>query len=146
MQHFETVLLAELRIGLFGQPALVEHMTALSLADLSGLPIIAHSEKSGMQQLLSAFMRLHRTPIKPVIVSNSLSVTSHLAASGAGFIFLPRQIAFPDLKSGKIREVPLVDDLPTIRYVAAYRGDDLTSMSREVGILASQVCDFGDKT
>lgn len=145
MQHFETVLLAELRIGLFGKPELVAGMPPLSLADLPRLPIIAHSEKSGMQQLLSAFMRLHRTPIKPVIASNSLSVTSHLAASGAGFIFLPRQIAFPDLTSGKICEVPLLDELPTIRYVAAYRSDDLTSMSHDVGVLASEVCDFGNK-
>lgn len=140
--EMRSVELAGIEIALFGAPDRVKGLSPLSLTDLERLPIIAHSQFSGMQKTLDAFMRRRGISLDTPISSNSLSVTIHLASSGSGYVFLPRGVQFPDLARGLIREVPMAEPLPTIHYVAAFRKDDLTALSSEVSEIAADVCDF----
>ncbi|WBU61594.1 MFS transporter [Paracoccus albus] len=87
-----SIELAQLQIGVFGAPAKVKNMGSLCIEELQEIPIIAHSQLSGTQKTLNSFMRRRGIYLEPHISSNSLSVTVHLAASGMGFVFLPRGV------------------------------------------------------
>lgn len=137
--------LARLELGLFGAPKRVDVLRDLRIRDLGYLPIIGHSRHSGMQRTLDAFFRRQDIHIEPLIASNSLSTTIHLAASGIGFVFIPKGIAFPDIARGLIRPIPMAEALPSVRYVAAYRRDDLTEISHEIAGIAAGACDFNTR-
>lgn len=84
---------------------------SLSLADLSGLPVVAPSYLGSSRGLFDTACRAARAQIKPVLETNSPHVAAAFLADGRGVaVMVPRVLAL-HLALGQVKAIPIVDPI-----------------------------------
>ncbi|WP_439598284.1 LysR family transcriptional regulator [Falsiroseomonas sp.] len=114
---------------------------SLTLADLAGMPLVAPSYLGSSRDLFDTACRAARSPIRPMLETNSPHVAAAFIADGKGVaVMVPRVLAL-HLAQGKVRAVPLADPLLTGGRIAllARRGRRLPAAAEALSASLARV-------
>jgi DNA-binding transcriptional LysR family regulator len=126
-------------------PQAVECPETIPLARLADYPILAQTERSGLQAVTNEWLRRHRVNINMMLSSNSLSALCGLTLAGFGISMLPKDFFFHHVEAGRLKIIETIPALPALEYYVAYRQDGLHSVAEIVADWAVRTAAFRSK-
>jgi DNA-binding transcriptional LysR family regulator len=123
-------------------PRAVECPGTIPLARLADYPILAQSERSGLQAVLNEWLLRHRVDVDMMLSSNSLSALCGLTLAGFGISMLPKDYFFHHVESSRLKIIETIPALPALEYYVAYRQDGLRSVAEIVADWAVRTAVF----
>lgn len=138
----EQVSLAQSRNSWMGSPDLVQGEKTYPIAQLVEFRILMQSNRSGTGVFVSRWLRSEGIVVRHHVYSDSLIALLGMTAAGLGITFLPRDCFAPQVREGKLVEIPTTPALPDIPYVALFRRDRPSAFIRTVADIGKSCCDF----
>ena len=86
----------------------------ITLKDISTLPLICLEEKSTTRKILEEFYKANQLKVQPSFEFGSLEVILEAVKSNMGIGFVSKNVAEQDLIAEKIREIPIIEEIPKI--------------------------------
>jgi DNA-binding transcriptional LysR family regulator len=123
-------------------PEMVPKRGAIPLADISQFPLLTQGNASGTGMAYGRFLQDHGVTPRRALSSNNLVAQIGLTVSGMGVSYLPRACLQYLVTGGVLGVIKTTPPLPPIKYVALYRSDHPSSLTREIAHLAAACCDF----
>ncbi|WP_189685902.1 LysR family transcriptional regulator [Pseudorhodoferax aquiterrae] len=124
------------------KPGLVEAGRRIRLHELAQHQLLLQGSRSGTGLLYDSWMRnLGVQPARPIVVHNLVALMG-LTISGLGVSYLPREAVAPMVQSGLLAVLDVTPALPSVPYVAMYKGEHRSSLLASVVMLAQESCDF----
>jgi DNA-binding transcriptional LysR family regulator len=124
------------------KPGLVEAGRRIRLHELAQHQLLLQGARSGTGLLYDSWMKnLGVQPAKPIVIHNLVALIG-LTVSGLGVSYLPRQAVAPMVRDGLLAVLDVTPALPSVAYVAMYKGEHRSSLLASVVMLAQESCDF----
>jgi DNA-binding transcriptional LysR family regulator len=137
-----SVRLAEISNAWMARPGLVKERHPLTLNELAAYPILVQGRRSHSASAVHRWMKTHDVVFPQMIHSVNMMTVLGLAVAGMGIGTFPRG-SFKRLEDeGKLIEIAVTENLPTIPYAAMYKHNRPSVLIENVIKIAQQVCNF----
>ncbi|MDT0684576.1 LysR family transcriptional regulator [Roseicyclus sp. F158] len=141
----EQVPLARSRNSWMGSPDLVRVTETVPIEQLVEYRILMQSNRSGTGHFVSRWLRSEGVVARHHVFSDSLIALLGMTAAGLGITYLPRDCFEPQVREGKLVEIPTTPALPDIPYVTLFRRDRPSAFIRSVADIGKACCDFSQQ-
>lgn len=123
-------------------PELYPSDEVLSLSDLSGFTMLVQGSRSGTGLIYGRWLSSHEVAPSKTIHCESLVAQIGFTVSGLGVSYLPVPVTARLVKEGRLKRLPMVTQLPHIRYAVFYRHDRSSDFKKTIAGFAEQCCSF----
>jgi len=107
-------------------------LAPVSLRDLASCPVLLLEKGSNSRRFIDSFFKEKQVPFTPEIELGSNDLLAEFAAVGLGVACVVREFVGPELASGRLFEVKLVDEIPARKAgVVTLRDVPLSRAARE---------------
>lgn len=141
----DQVPLTSVRNSWMGSPDLVLGTKMHRLDQLTRYKILMQGNRSGTGVFVSRWLRSEGIVTYHHVFSESLIALLGMTAAGLGITYLPSDCFAPQIRGGKLVEIPTTPALPDIPYVAMFRRDRPSTFIRTVADIAKSSCDFSQQ-
>jgi len=114
----------------------------LSYADLAQFTMLVQGTRSGTGLVYGRWLAEHGVGASRTIPCESLVAQVGFTVSGLGVSYLPVTVMTPLLQAGRLRRLPVVGQLPQVRYAVYYRSDRDSHFRQRITELARECCGF----
>ena len=109
---------------LVASPDQVTEGANLSLKDLQGTKIFLREEAVGIKATVEGFLNskgMRLNDFEVVSVAGSNEAIKKMIKEGMGVSFFPMEMVRQDLERGELKEIPLKEGVPVLKFFLAYR-------------------------
>jgi DNA-binding transcriptional LysR family regulator len=124
------------------KPGMLDSRKPMRLHELATHRLLTQGDKSGTGLVYSRWLKSLGVQPADTIISNSLVALIGLTISGLGISYLPRQCLGPMVAAGMLEVIKATPALPDAIYVAMYKGEQRSTLSASIIMLAQECCDF----
>jgi DNA-binding transcriptional LysR family regulator len=124
------------------KPGLLDERKSLRVHDLFRQRVLTQGDRSGTGLVYERWFKTVGVRPADSIVSSNLVAIIGMAVSGLGVAHLPRDCLAPMVEAGMLGVLKVTPTLPDVRYVAAYKGEQRSTLVASIVMLAQECCDF----
>ncbi|MDM0021059.1 LysR family transcriptional regulator [Variovorax saccharolyticus] len=112
------------------------------LHELAAQRLLIQGSKSGTGLLYDSWMKeLGIQPANAIVVHNLVALIG-LTLSGLGVSYLPKRAVSQMIDAGTLIALDVAPALPSVTYVAMYKGEHRSALLASIIMLAQECCDF----
>ncbi|RZL86219.1 MAG: LysR family transcriptional regulator [Variovorax sp.] len=124
------------------KPGFVKNTKPMRLHELAGHRMLIQGTKSGTGLLYDSWMKdLGVQPANPIVIHNLVALIG-LTIAGLGVSYLPKDAVAQMIEEGSLALIKVTPALPSVTYVAMYKGEHRSTLLASVIMLAQECCDF----
>ncbi|MBE9604574.1 LysR family transcriptional regulator [Acetobacteraceae bacterium H6797] len=123
-------------------PTAIDCPDAMPAARLSDYPILAQTERSGLQAAANDWLEANGATAELVLSSNSLSALCGLTIAGLGVALLPRACFQHQVRAGRLKEIVTDPPMPPLEYFVVHGKQGAHPLGRLVADLAIATARF----
>jgi len=142
MPGLQNVSLGTVEFNWMASPKLKVPSAPLTPKELSRWPLLTMTHQSNLHKMLESWFDPNDVPAQHVDVCNSIGVLGALTIAGLGVSYLPRPRFESEIRSGKLRALNTVPELPDLEYFAVLQKRNAQPLAAKVAELARQHSSF----
>jgi DNA-binding transcriptional LysR family regulator len=124
------------------KPGFMPADAPVRLHELAAHRLLIQGSKSGTGLLYDTWMKeLGIQPANAIVVHNLVALIG-LTLSGLGVSYLPKRAVSQMIDAGTLTALDVAPALPSVTYVAMYKGEHRSALLASIIMLAQACCDF----
>lgn len=140
--RFSSKVLGKVENAWMCKPGILDTGKVIRLHELATHRLLTQGDKSGTGLVYGRWLKAIGVQPSNTIISNSLVALIGLTVSGLGISYFPRKCLEPMLAAGMLEVIKATPALPEATYVAMYKGEQRSTLSSSIILLAQECCDF----